>query len=52
MVILVEPRAMVILRHEMVKAEDMSAPLACERHFQEDLPAMMTPAHHVCIVGW
>jgi hypothetical protein len=45
-IIMVRPGAMVVFRHEMVKAEDVSAPLAREREFAKNFPANVATVHY------
>ena len=45
-VIQVRPGAVVVFRHEMVKAKDLSAPRAREREFAKIFPANVATVHY------
>jgi len=46
LIVLAGPGALVVIRHEMVKAKNVSAPLAREREFAKNFPANVATVHY------
>jgi hypothetical protein len=46
LIVLAGPGAMVVIRHEMIKAEQVSAPRAREREFAKNFPANVATVHY------